>query len=270
MADADIGADDRPVRADLIGSDQPVLEDLAILRRLALRQAGMGDREGVTAEARDMQGAGGAQTAHRLLQQHVAMRMAQRVVDRLEAREVDDEDGDAFGATALRLEMGVDGVDESGARQRAGERVVRREEGQPLLGAAALGDVPEIEAGDAVARGADLAGRDGELEHDAIVGGAAIAQHRERQRRLLGRSRGGEHLLDGELHVDGEDAARDESLEFLALVEELAGDAARGEDGAVRVDDEHAGKAVGDDLLQGGPGIGTATQHTHAGRDRPR
>ena len=92
MADTDIGADDRAMRTELVWRDQPLLQDLAELRGFGLRQARMRNRERMSAETRHKVCAGGAEAADDLLEQHVAMRVAERVVHRLEAGQIDGED----------------------------------------------------------------------------------------------------------------------------------------------------------------------------------
>ena len=77
------------------------------------------------------------------LQQLVAARVAERVVDDLEAVEVEEQDrGAALGVVALgAADRLVEAVEEEHAVGQPGERVVQRVVLQALLGLAAVGDV---------------------------------------------------------------------------------------------------------------------------------
>ncbi len=103
-----------------------------------------------------------------------------------------------------------------------------------------------------MAPAADLARCDGKLEGETVVIVPAISQHRQRQRRL---ETGGcriEHALDRKLHIDRQNSLRRLAIERLSPIEKFAGNAARSEDRAVGVDDQHAGETVGDHLLERG------------------
>ena len=237
------------MRAQLVGLDQPLMHQLAELTGFLGIEAGMRDDEAVAAQPRRIGGAGGAQPAHHLLQQHVAIGMAERIVDRLEARQIDGDDGEALGPAALGLEALIDGIAEAGARHRPGERVVRCEKRQPLLGAAAFGDVPEIEAGDAAAGG--LARCRDILDNEPVVLVAAVPQHRERQRHRRRRRALGQHLPDGLAHFAGQNGVGLEPEQRLARRQQIRGDLAGREDATVRANHQHAGEIVRHHLRNG-------------------
>ena len=125
------------------------------------------DGELVAAEARDgVAGAGrGAQAARDARQQLVAGRVAERVVDELEAVEVEEEQADraqraAGGDVALHpLQRDVRPLEQQRAVRQAGQRVAHGERGQPALGVLAL---------DRVAHGAQQHGA-GRLALDEVV-----------------------------------------------------------------------------------------------------
>ena len=74
-------------------------------------------------------------------EQAVAGLVAERVVDDLEAVEVEEEDGDAALAPARAPQRLAEAVEEQRAVGQPGERVVQRAVGELELGALALGDV---------------------------------------------------------------------------------------------------------------------------------
>ena len=103
------------------------------------------DRELVAAEPRhriDLAHAA-AQPLRHVMQQLVAGRVAERVVDRLEAVEVDQHQREALAVAALARERVLDAVAQQHAVGEAGERVVMRHVGDLVGAALAFGDVGE-------------------------------------------------------------------------------------------------------------------------------
>nr|WP_239002945.1 hypothetical protein [Rhodovastum atsumiense] len=146
-ADADAGADDDLValqlerRAERL--DHPAGQAGSVLR---LVHVGLDDGELVATEPRQRVG-----LAQQLLQsggngaqQRVAHRMAERVVDFLEAVEVDQADGAAPATTRQRL---VQPLAEQHPVGQAGQRVVVGEMRDMGIGLAALGDVDDHPVG---------------------------------------------------------------------------------------------------------------------------
>ena len=125
------------------------------------------DGELVAAEARD--GVAGAdrvaQAARDGRQQLVAGRVAERVVDELEAVEVEEQQADRAqrqpggGGAVHPLQRGVGALEQERAIRQAGQRVAHRERGQAALGPLAL---------DRVAHGAEQHGA-GRLALDEVV-----------------------------------------------------------------------------------------------------
>ncbi len=252
---------------ELIRRHQPLLDQLAILRRLVRRQPRMRHRETVPAESRHIGGPGGPQPAHHLLQQHVAVCVSQRVVDRLEACQVDGQHGQSLGPPALGLEPLVHRIAQPGPRQRAGQRIVRREERQPLFRPPAFGDIPEIEAGDALAVRPDRARGHRILHHQPVVAIGAVLEHRQRQFGV--RYFPAQRPLDRLAHIQRQHRFGAEAFERPVLVEQLRGDAARRRHRAAGIDHHHAGEIVGDrDGKRRGRIL--AAESPQAGADRPR
>ena len=78
-----------------------------------------------------------------MTQQLVAGRVAERVVDLLEAVEIDQHQREALAVAALARERVLDAVAQQHAVGEAGERVVMRHVGDLVGAALALGDVGE-------------------------------------------------------------------------------------------------------------------------------
>ena len=123
------------------------------------------DRELVAAEPRDRVDLAhaAAQPLRHLTQQLVAGRVAERVVDLLEAVEIDQQQREALAVAALARERVLDAVAQQHAVGETGERIVMRHVGDLVGAALALGDVGEGAQETAVRQ------RDGaHLEHDAV------------------------------------------------------------------------------------------------------
>ena len=110
-----------------------------ILRRL---ESGLENHEFVAAETGDdvVLANGGGQTRGDLAQEFVADRVAERVVDRLEAIEIEKQDRD-LSAARDRDQRLANLVEQRGAIDEAGEGVVMGEEFDSLLGPTPLRDV---------------------------------------------------------------------------------------------------------------------------------
>ena len=115
------------------------------------------------------------QPARDRLQQLVADRVAERVVDDLEAVEVEEQHrGAALGVMALRAaDRLVEAVDEQHPVRQPGERVVQRVVLQAPLGLAAVGDVGDA-ADDPGRPAALVAHRDPAREHPAVAAVAVL------------------------------------------------------------------------------------------------
>ena len=85
--------------------------------------------------------AGQFQPAGNFAQQRIAHRMAEHIVDRLEAVEIDAEHGKAFSRSFGEFERGGDAFVERGAVRQVGERIVVRHVRDALLVALAVGQV---------------------------------------------------------------------------------------------------------------------------------
>ena len=143
--DADAGADAHRVAVDLVGRVDERDDAFRELDRGAalVGLAGLNDREFVAAEPRHhvgfaqrrLQAIGG------LSEQRVAGGMAERIVDVLEAVEVEHEDGERlFPPTQPRAGL-LELLHEVGAVGEAGQQIVTRHERDLLLVAPAVGDV---------------------------------------------------------------------------------------------------------------------------------
>ena len=127
--------------------------ELEVVRTVAIRRSasaigrvgcGPGDDQGefVAADAGEKSAVGGGgESLRHIVQQRVAGRMAEHVVDVLEAVEVEAQDGerDSRGRRALQRE--VEALGESRAVRQVGQRVVIGKVGDPRGGALALGYV---------------------------------------------------------------------------------------------------------------------------------
>ena len=144
--DADRGADVDAMAIDferlVQRAGKPLRQPLRVLVALG---AGLQHDELVAAEARDHVAGpdDGLEPRRDLLEQLVADRMAERVVDRLEPVEVDQVDGDVILALVHRGEHPVDALAELVAVGKSGEIVVFRKMRDSLLRAFALGHVLE-------------------------------------------------------------------------------------------------------------------------------
>ena len=127
--------------------------------------AGHDDGELVAAEPGDGVGRAGAaaQPLGDDLEQLVADRVAERIVDAFEVIEIEAEHGEALAALDP-LELVFEALAQHGAIGQVGQRIVARHMHDALLGALALGDV--LVGGDPAAAGNRRA-HDGE---DAAVG----------------------------------------------------------------------------------------------------
>ena len=141
---ADAGADEQPLVAieegPLQRADQRQAELLELVAALDL---GHHDRELVAAEP-----AGGhlvrdhrLEAARDLLQQMVAGDVAEAVIDRFEAVEIDQQDRALRAAAARGVERGAEIVEQLEPVGKAGERVVPRHMGDPVGRLAGAGDV---------------------------------------------------------------------------------------------------------------------------------
>ena len=140
-ADADVGDD--LVAVDLIGLDDGIADALG--QRGGVRgvlHLGHDDGELVAAQARDRVGLARAvaQPLAHQLQQLVADRMAERVIDALELVEVEAEHRQAFAAFDA-LELVLQRLAQQHAVGQVGQRVVARHVGDLALRALPLGDV---------------------------------------------------------------------------------------------------------------------------------
>ncbi len=143
--DADAGAD-----VDVAAVD---LERLAQHLDNALRQefgglalvafAGLNDGEFVAAEPGQYVGLAQQrfQSSRHFDQQRVAGGMAERIVDLLEAIEVQQENGERLLQAALPRRGFLDFLDQSGAVGQSGQRIMVRQKSNALLGFLAFGDV---------------------------------------------------------------------------------------------------------------------------------
>ena len=205
-----------------------------------LRELGLHQRELVAAEPG--QGVAGPDRArdpagHRA-QQLVADRMAERVVDLLEAVEVEEEDrGQATFAAGMGQGL-AEPVEQQGAVRQPGQRVVQGQPPDARLGRLALGQVLEHrDLGDDLARrGAHRRGVDG---GDAARPVAAFERDLPARSHLAARHRTGERPVEREAAVAPIGGRRrprrlalTQNLAQMAVVEQ---DPARG-----RRDDEHA------------------------------
>ena len=111
---------------------------------------------------------GFAQRADDALEHGVAGRLAEDLVDRIEAPEIDRDDRQPFGRVGGG-DAFAERLDEATAVQRARQRIVAGEIGEPRLLGAALGHVAKRQAGDAAAIVAvDRGGRD-DIFDDAVA-----------------------------------------------------------------------------------------------------
>ena len=123
--DARAHVDLAPLDRDRIGER---LEDAARGRRRVGRVVDLLDQDGelVAAEARDRVGRAqaGLEAGRDRLEELVAGPVAERVVDRLEVVDVDEEDADRVAASRGAADCEREAVEEEGAVGHAGERVV--------------------------------------------------------------------------------------------------------------------------------------------------
>ena len=142
--DADAGADDDGMAVEQIGIadrlQQPLGEQHGIL---GPRQPALDDREfvGVEPGQRILLAQRRAQALGDAAQQLVADAVAERVVDRLEIVEAEHQHGDLVGAAPRVQQDLVHVLAQQIAVRQPGQAVVLRHEGEPRLGALALGDV---------------------------------------------------------------------------------------------------------------------------------
>jgi hypothetical protein len=179
----DRGAHDRPVRAQHVGLrdplDQGVADGLHLLRR---RPARVDHREDVAAQPGDRLHARRLDAAGELLEQHVAGFAPEPVVDEVEPVEIERQDEQPGRAPTLAVERFVDGPDQLGPSQRAGQMVVRAEIGEFFVALAPLAVVPERQLHDAAGQPAVLAhlGKVRDVDENAAI--LRIADQRGRQR----------------------------------------------------------------------------------------
>ena len=241
QGDADAGGDMHLVAIELERGGERA-QDLGRQGRGVggLRELGLHQREFVAAEPG--QGVAGPDRArdpagHRA-QQLVADRMAERVVDLLEAVEVEEEDrGQATFAAGMGQGL-AEPVEQQGAVRQPGQRVVQGQPPDARLGRLALGQVLEHrDLGDDLARrGAHRRGVDG---GDAARPVAAFERDLPARSHLAARHRTGERPVEREAAVAPIGGRRrprrlgpTQNLAQMAVVEQ---DPARG-----RRDDEHA------------------------------
>ena len=203
QGDADAGGDMHLVAVELERGGERA-QDLGRQGRGVggLRELGLHQRELVAAEPG--QGVAGADRArdpagHRA-QQLVADRMAERVVDLLEAVEIEEEDrGHATFAAGMGQGL-AEPVEQQGAVRQAGQRVVQGQPPDARLGRLALGQVLEHrDLGDDLARrGAHRRGVDG---GDAARPVAAFERDLPARSHLAARHRTGERPVEREAAV---------------------------------------------------------------------
>ena len=99
----------------------------------------------------------------RFLEDLVADRMTERVIDRLEAVEIEHQQGERLAAALRAIERLLHALAEQRAVGKAGQFVMRRHFGDARLGALALGDVGEGAHHAAVGRG-----HRADFKHDAV------------------------------------------------------------------------------------------------------
>ena len=141
--DADAGADDDLAALELVGLAHRLDDALRKRRGVGrLVDRHLQDRELVAAHARDRIGLAHqrAQAAGGILQQLVAGRVAQRVVDVLEVIEIEQMDGHHVAALDARQRL-LELLVEQHAVGKAGERIVQRHVRDLRLRTAPFGDV---------------------------------------------------------------------------------------------------------------------------------
>ena len=186
--DADAGADDDVAAVDIVGpADQ--LDDAGgeLAALLWLADVGLHHRKFVATDARDEVG-----RRHRLdqaggheLQQLVADRMAERIVDGLEVIEIEAMHGEA-AAGLDPFERILKVLTEQHAIRQIGEHVVARQMRDLGLGAAALGDVL-VHRDPAAVLHRPLRHRDDAAVHQLLGERRGLARvDRGRRRHLLG------------------------------------------------------------------------------------
>jgi hypothetical protein len=199
--DAGLDVEGDPVGLDATdeGGQRPGRELLGGLRALDARQQ---DGELVTAEPRDGVGAAhrAAQPFGHRLQHHVAVGVAERVVDLLEPVEVDEHEGDAAGCRTVERRIGP--LPQQRPVGQAGERVVQR---LPAVGLG-LGDGGAAAAGQHDGEPADDQQADAEdhrREHqEQPLGALHVAERLVGQLPVLARLQGDLDLERVEVQVD--------------------------------------------------------------------
>ena len=206
--------------------------------RIVVRRILDEDRELVAAEARDRVGRAhrGLHALRRVDQQHVALRVAERVVDGLEVVEIEEDHGDRARVPAREHERVRHAIEKERAIRQPGERVVKclmRELGLQRL---ALADVARVEH-DAAHRGLVEQIRSDHLD---VAPSAIVVPHaplRRRRHRAL-RQHGHEEAQRARHVVGVHEIGEALPFELVRLVsEDLQHGRARVADDGVGVDD---------------------------------
>ena len=234
------GADDGALPADGIRQHDALEDALAEPPRLLGRQPAAAQHgERCAVEPRHVVESGRLEPADKLLQQDVSLRQPQRIVDRLEAGEIEDEHGQARGAAPVPLQRGIDDAHELGPRQRPGQRIVRTEKRQFFLAAPAIGLIPEGQPDDAPRQALPAAklGQRHDILHDEATL-ARITDEGDSHRRRDTLAAVGKGLLDGAQHRLRDDLAGEPAHQFEAANPKHAGRDAAGRDDAARLADD--------------------------------
>ena len=149
------------------GLEQPLCQHHRVL---GARQPALDDRElvGIESRQRVLLAQGGAQPLGDAAQELVADRMPQRVVDRLEIVEPEDQQRDLVGAAPRMQQHLVHLLPQQAAVGQAGQGIMLGHEGEPRLGALALGDVHQREQNRRTLGIGQFAGIDRKVDQRAV------------------------------------------------------------------------------------------------------